>query len=228
MPHLMIYGGTFDPIHHGHLVPCRSAREILGAEQVLLVPARLSPHKTAPEHLAQTTPAQRLDMLRLAIEDDPEFAIDARELSREGPSYTVDTLRELGQEHSSSRFTLLLGADQLRLFSTWREVQEILRLVQVAVLARPGIDMAEGLGHLATQFDPAALARIRPLNTPLIEISATSIRERAAAGLSLRYLVPDRVAEYIGDHRLYQTPSPPRTPSSLPTHTPDRTPSSPS
>jgi nicotinate-nucleotide adenylyltransferase len=210
MPHTLLYGGTFDPIHHGHLIPCRRARELLNADEVLLVPARLSPHKTAPSRAAQTTPAQRLEMLRLAIENEPGFAIDPRELAREGPSFTVDTLHEILSERSGDpafRLTLLLGADQLRLFSTWREVTEILRMAHVAVVARPGIDLAAGLELVRAELGAAAL-RLTPLMTPLVEISATAIRERVAAGLSIRYLVPEAVADYIRRERLYAAPPP--------------------
>jgi nicotinate-nucleotide adenylyltransferase len=206
MSHLLLYGGTFDPIHHGHLIPCRRARELLHADTVLLIPARVSPHKTDPTRLTTTTPEQRLAMLRLAIDNEPGFTIDPRELSRQGPSFTVDTLREFAAERPGTRLTLLIGADQLRLFATWRHIEQIMALADVAVLARPGTDLASGLEQVLKTLGREAAARIAPLETPQIDISATVIRQRAAEGLSLRYLVPDAVADYIREQGLYRSP----------------------
>jgi len=204
MIYRLLYGGTFDPVHHGHLIPCRRACEMLDADNVLLIPAGISPHKTARE---SATAQQRLDMLHLAVENERGFSVDPRELSRPGPSFTIDTLRELVNEPGET-FTLLIGADQLPLFATWRDVSGILALVSVGVLARPGIDMQAGLEAVYGKLGELARKRVLPLDTPLIDISATSIRQRVADGQSIRYLVPDAVADYITQHHLYQTASP--------------------
>src|SRR3954468_7146101 len=111
MAHILLYGGTFDPIHNGHLITCRRARELLNADSVLLFPARQSPHKST--RAPGASGEQRLAMIHLAIAKEPGFAVDDRELKREGPSYTVDTFRELKAERPGDRFTLLLGTDQL-------------------------------------------------------------------------------------------------------------------
>jgi nicotinate-nucleotide adenylyltransferase len=202
MAHRLLYGGTFDPVHHGHLIPCRHARELLNADSVTLLPARISPHKSAT---VSASADHRLAMLHLAIAGENGFAIDPRELTRPGPSFTIDTVRDLTAT-SADTFTLLIGADQLKLFATWREVQEILRLVKVAVLARPGADLHAGLELAYATLGAPGRERLTPLETPLIEISATAIRQRAALGQSIRYLVPDAVAEYMVKHQLYQTP----------------------
>jgi nicotinate-nucleotide adenylyltransferase len=191
MAHLLIYGGTFDPIHHGHLITCRRARELLGADAVVLIPARVSPHKL---QAAPTTGAQRLAMIERAIAGEADFRVDGRELSRDGPSYTFDTLAALAAERPGDRLTLLIGADQLPKFSTWHRVEELLGLVGVAVLGRPGVVMPAGGGA----------GRFTPLQTPLIDISATAVRERVAAGLPITYLVPAGVAEYIAAEGLYR------------------------
>src|SRR5262249_51402546 len=140
MQHTLLYGGTFDPIHLGHLITCQRARELLKADRVLLIPAAVSPHKTG-HHLKSAAAAQhRLAMLQLAVENAPHFAVDSRELNRLGPSYTADTLDQLQQENPSTRFTLLIGADQLPKFHTWVRVQDILKQTptrDIAILGRP-------------------------------------------------------------------------------------------
>jgi nicotinate-nucleotide adenylyltransferase len=207
MAHLLIYGGTFDPIHHGHLITCRRAREILKADVVLLVPARISPHKVhvnPADVVASATPAQRLEMIQRAIANEPGFQADARELQREGPSYTIDTLLELHQEHQpSGRLTLLLGADQLSKLHTWYRIQEILGLCEIGILPRPRIDVAAGMRAIHEALGEPLSSRIHSLDTPLIDISATDIRARARAGLPVSYLVPEAVAQYIREHKTY-------------------------
>lgn len=204
MAHLLVYGGTFDPVHYGHLIPCRHAREVLGAERVVLMPARVSPHKA--EAAPTTSSDDRVAMLRLAVEGEAGFAIDSRELGRAGPSYTYDTLEAMTREAAGAgggdRVTLLIGADQLPKFATWHRVKELLGLVEVAVLRRPGADAAAGLAVVRGQVGSAA-ARVRLLETPLIEISATAIRARVAEGRSIRFLVPPAVEAYIHGRRLY-------------------------
>ena len=114
MAHMLLYGGTFDPVHHGHLITCQKAVEFPYADRIVLIPAGLSPHKSPKS--SGSTSQQRLDMLQLAIAGSPHFAIDPRELLRAGPSYTADTVEELEREHPGDRLTLLIGADQLPKF----------------------------------------------------------------------------------------------------------------
>ncbi len=200
--HTLLYGGTFDPIHHGHLILARAAREALQADAVLLIPARVSPLKTDPG----TSAADRLQMLRLATQGETHFQIDDRELRRTGKSYTFDTLRELQTQNPTARYTLLLGQDQLATFHSWHHVQQILAMAQVALLGRPGTSLDAGLAAVEAKLGPPTAQRLRAalLPTPLIEISATAIRARVKQGLPISYLVPEPVAAYIAQHGLYR------------------------
>ncbi|MEX2569749.1 MAG: nicotinate (nicotinamide) nucleotide adenylyltransferase, partial [Gemmatimonadota bacterium] len=130
---LGVFGGTFDPPHHGHLIVAAEAYEALGLDLLLFVPAGDPPHK--PD-AAAATPDQRLRMVRAAVEGDPRFAADDREIRRGGPSYTVDTLRDLRREDPDAELVFLLGIDQFRAFGSWRAPEEIVKLARLAVLAR--------------------------------------------------------------------------------------------
>lgn len=184
-----ILGGSFDPIHHGHLIVAARAAEALGLETVLLVPVGVQPLKQAPPVAGA---AHRAAMISLAIEGDRCLALDTSELDRPGPSYTVDTLRALRARRPDERLVLLLGADAAALLPRWREPAEVARLAEVAVLRRAGAPAVD-----------SELVR-HQVATPALEISASDIRARAAAGLSIRYLVPGPVAGYIERHGLYR------------------------
>jgi nicotinate-nucleotide adenylyltransferase len=181
-----ILGGSFDPIHHGHLILARAAKEELGLNRVLLMPANKSPHKTDTK---PATAEDRLEMVRLAIEGEEGFEASDVELRRPAPSYTVETLRELKKSHPQDEFVLLIGADNVATFDTWREPEEIRHLAQIAVLDRAG----------------SAAAHDWPTVRRLVDISSTDIRARAADGRSIRYLTPDAVCDYIATHSLYRT-----------------------
>lgn len=186
-----VFGGSFDPPHTGHFIVAQEARVRLGLDRVLLVPASIPPHKRDRD---LTAPDVRLEMLRAATAGDPGFEVSEIELRRSGPSYTVDTLRELGDAGTGERPHLLMGADQFREFHTWRGQEEILRLAEVVVLSRGGLEV-EG---------PAASVPHRKLDVPEIEISATGIRDRVREGLPIRYLVPAAVERIIAARSLYQ------------------------
>lgn len=180
-----ILGGSFDPIHHGHLILGRAAREELGLDTVLFVPARISPHKT------QTRPAtaeDRLSMVRLALADEPGFAADDLELRRPPPSYTVDTLRELTARHPGAELFLLIGTDNAAKFDTWHQPDEIERLARIIVLQR----------------GPETPEHPWPVVRRLVELSSTEIRQRVAEGRSIRYLTPAAVCDYIKARGLYR------------------------
>ena len=152
--------------------------------------------------MGRPTGEQRLEMIRLAIAGEADFLVDARELSRAGPSFTFDTISELAAEQGTaaggmSRMTLLIGADQLAKLYTWHRVEELLAHVGVGVLLRPGVDVAAGLGVVRDRLGEAAARRLVVLETPLIEISATEVRRRVGAGLGVSYFVPGAVAEFI-------------------------------
>lgn len=194
MEHLGLFGGTFDPPHVGHLALAEWARERLRLDRVLFIPAGRPPHK---RRRPISSPAARLEMTRLATRGHPGFGVSTLELEADGPSFTVDTLRAIGARHPRARLFLLVGADSLDEFRTWRSPEEILALATLAVAARPGS------GRAATR----AWARRRGvvwLGNPGLEVSSSLVRERARAGRSVRYLVPDAVARYIARHRLYR------------------------
>ena len=201
---LGILGGTFDPVHHGHLVIAEEAREALGLERVLLVPAATPPHK--PERPV-TPAAHRLAMVELAIADNPAFAVSRIELDRGGRSYTVDTLEALRVERGAGAAEpwFILSAEALAEFPTWRRPDRILELCRLAVVPRGGSEPLDA-AWVAASF-PGRESRVRFLPGPLLPISGSVVRRRAAAGRSVRYLVPDAVAGYIAEHRLYAEPA---------------------
>jgi nicotinate-nucleotide adenylyltransferase len=205
MAHTLIYGGTFDPIHHGHLITARSARELLGADRVLFIPARVSPHKVEGR---SADGDHRLAMLHLALAGDAYFLADGRELAREGPSYTFDTVSSLRKEFPGDRFTLLIGADQLPRLHTWHRVAEFFEgegRVEVAILRREKAPSAEVWAGLAERLGRAAAEKLAAgqLPTPFIEIAATDIRRRVERGLAIDYLVPPSIVDYLREHGLY-------------------------
>ena len=184
----VLFGGSFDPVHVGHLVVAEAAAEALAAT-VRFVPAREQPFKRA-EHGA--TPEQRAEMLELAVRGNPRFRVERIELALPAPSYTVRTLRALAEREPGNRFSLLLGADAARDLASWYEVEALPQLADLVVFARPGCDVPRH--HL--------LGRV--IEVPAVDVSATRVRERVRAGRSIRYLVPDAVREYIAAHGLYR------------------------
>ena len=187
-----LFGGSFDPVHHGHLIVGRVAAETLGLESLRFVPAREQPfkqgrHGASPEH--------RAAMLDLAVAGSPGLEVERAELGRAGPSYTVDTLRAIHAREPGLRLTLLLGADAAAELEAWREAAEIPRLASVVVFARHGAPV------------PASPLITRTIEVPAIEISATEVRRRIREGRSVRYWVPDPVAEYVTRHQLYLDPA---------------------
>ncbi len=196
-----ILGGTFDPIHHGHLVIAEEAREALGLEQVLFVPAASPPHKPGRR---VTDPVHRLAMVRLAVAGNPAFAASAVEVERGGSSFTVDTLEAFRATGLTDPW-LILSSEALAGFPDWREPARILDLARLAVVPRGGHEVL-GAAWFVDWF-PGRADRVRFLPGPLLPISGSVVRRRAAAGWSVRYLVPDTVARYIADHALYADPA---------------------
>lgn len=184
-----LLGGSFDPIHHGHLIAAQLLREALSLSEVRFIPARLQPFKVG-RHAA--TADQRADMVALAIASEPGFALERCELDRPGPSYTVDTLRELRASEPGADLVLLIGADAAAEFPAWREADQIPQLARVVVFGRGGIE------------PPRVPGLWRTVEVPPIGISGSEIRRRVAAGRSIRYWVPDAVAGYIAEHGLYR------------------------
>ncbi len=192
---LGLFGGSFDPVHRGHLALAEAALAALALDRVLWLPAGQPWQKTR----AMTPAVDRLAMLRLALAGQPRFVLDARETERRGPSYTLDSVCQLRAEHPAARLFLLIGQDQFAGFHTWHGWREILQQLELAVAARPGA---------AAQADAAVRQqRWHPLPLPPQDISSTAIRARVAAGASIADLVPPEVARYIDHHGLYRAAS---------------------
>jgi nicotinate-nucleotide adenylyltransferase len=193
-----ILGGTFDPVHNGHLAIAEEARETLGLERVLFVPAASPPHKPGRPVSA---PGDRLAMVRLAVAGNPAFEASNVEILRGGTSYTVDTLEELRAGGLEAPW-LILSSEALALLPTWHEPHRVLELARLAVVPRGGFEPL-GPDWVEARF-PGAADRVHFLSGPLLPISGSVVRRRAHAGRSVRYLVPDTVAAYIADHSLYR------------------------
>jgi nicotinate-nucleotide adenylyltransferase len=202
---LGVFGGTFDPIHVAHLAVAQEAAETVGLERVLFVPAGRPPHKLDQ---VITAGKDRLAMVELAIAGNERFLADRMELDRAGPSYTVDTLEALRSRSTAAGaapdLTLILSSEAFESLPTWHDAHRILELACVVVAPREGY----GPGTAAFMDDELVQFkdRVTHLEGPRIRLSASELRARAAAGRSLRYLVPDAVAAYIDDHGLYRNP----------------------
>ena len=202
---LGVFGGTFDPVHFAHLAVAQEAADVLGLERVLFIPAGRPPHKPGQPI---TDGEQRLAMIELAIAGNARFAADRLELDRAGPSYTVDTLETLRtRPGGTDDLTLIVSSEAFLELPSWREPARLFELARVAVAPREGYLSADRA--IARARFPRALAdrldRVVFLDGPHWRLSASDLRERAASGRSLRYLVPDAVAAYIDDHGLYRT-----------------------
>jgi nicotinate-nucleotide adenylyltransferase len=191
-----ILGGTFDPVHNGHLLLAEHAREQLSLDEVLFIPAGDPWRKS---HRAITPAEHRVAMLRLAIEGNDAFGISDLELTRSGPTYTADTLEALAGERLDDAFWFILGADALADLPNWREPERIVRHALLAVAPREAQEV-----NVAALSMPALADRIVSFTCPRLDTSSTEIRERAAAGRSIRYLVPDAVASYVDVKGLYR------------------------
>ena len=185
-----IFGGTFDPIHLGHLITAQSVREIRNLEKILFIPAFISPHKG---DIKTSAPEDRLNMIKLAIKDIPFFDYSDLEIKKEGVSYTVDTLRELKKKYDKLEF--IIGYDNIFSFNTWKDPDEILKLSKIIVLKRKS-------SH-PPPFEDKYYHQAVFVQTRGIEISATDIRERVKKGMPINFLVPASVREYIYKHKLY-------------------------
>jgi len=206
-----VFGGTFDPIHFGHLRPLLEVQQALSLAEVRLVPSFVPPHRQAPAASAE----QRLAMLKLAAAETPGFVIDQRELQRGGPSYTVDTLeslrRELGQHQS---ICLIMGLDAFAGLDSWHQWQRLTELAHIVVMQRPGGSLAKtgSVAELveqrqvleAAELQQQALGKIFFQSVTQLDISATAIREFVAHGQDVRFLMPDSVRHYIETHGLYK------------------------
>jgi nicotinate-nucleotide adenylyltransferase len=193
-----LLGGTFNPPHLAHLVCAQEAHERLGLDRVVFVPVFQPPHKQVE---ADPGVEHRVALCERAIGDDERFAVSRVEADRPGPSFTVDTLRRLNESNPQDELTFIIGGDMAQALPTWHEPESVLALAELGVAEREGVrraDITERLTGLA------GADRIRFFDMPRLDISSSLIRRRVAAGRPIRFLVPDAVAGYIAEHRLYQ------------------------
>lgn len=194
-----VLGGTFDPVHFGHLAMAEESRLQLGLDWVMFLPAG-EPWLKAGQKL--TAASDRVQMVRLAVASNPYFQVCYSEMERPGPTYTVDTLRELeAQLDPGVILFFIVGVDTMEQFDRWKEPERVLELCHWVVVEQPGHEGFD-VQEFVTRY-PGAAERVHMVSMPLMGISGSEIRRRAAAGTTLRYQVPDAVAEYIQEHRLY-------------------------
>jgi nicotinate-nucleotide adenylyltransferase len=199
---LGIFGGSFDPVHYGHLLLAESCREQVELDAVWFLPSAISPHKQD----RQAAPVEaRVEMLELAIAGHPQFAVCRYEVDRGGVNYTVETLAALRAADASRELFLLLGGDSLADLPTWRDPAGICELATLVVVARAGhaAPKVDGLSRLLSPGGGVE-ARACEVSMPAIDLSASEIRRRVAAGASVRYRTPRAVEKYLETHRLYQ------------------------
>jgi nicotinate-nucleotide adenylyltransferase len=198
-----VLGGTFDPIHVGHLAIAEAAREALGLERILFVPAGLPPHRASAPI---ASPADRAAMVAMAIADNPAFELSRIELDRDGPSYTADTVERMSDELARAGrvpdIRFILSAEAFAAFPSWNEPARVLAACRLVVLPREGHPPPDLAAFEAAL--PGFGARVTVLDGPGIRLSATEIRARIGRGLSVRYLVPEAVRVYIAERRLYR------------------------
>lgn len=193
MSRIGIMGGTFDPIHMGHLIVAQEVLHQCQLDQMLVMPSGEPPHK---QYVDMASAEDRAEMVRLAIADHPKLVLSRFELQRPGKSYTVNTLRDLRKElNTQVALFLVIGADNAVDMRSWCNPEGVLEMAQVVVVARPGFD--------AGRVDGALKQKMTFVQTPLLEISSTEIRRRIKKNLSIRYWVPDAVGHYISTHNLY-------------------------
>ena len=201
---IVVLGGTFNPVHFGHLIVARSVAERFDAGRIVLMPVATPPHKESP----LAAPEHRLAMLRLAVQDDPLFEVCSMELDRAGVSYTYDTLVELRRrDGEQAELMWIIGMDMLGDLPSWRRAEQVVALARVITVARPPMpaDLGAVLAPLRPRFDAERVRQLSEdiLATPLIDISSTQIRRRVAEGKSIAYLTAVPVVQYVHRHRLY-------------------------
>jgi nicotinate-nucleotide adenylyltransferase len=205
-----VFGGTFDPVHFGHLRPALEIGEALALDELRLIPCHQPPHRGTPG----ASSADRLAMLYLAVADQPQFVVDSRELGRDGPSYSVDTLKSLRDEQPEAMIVLCLGMDAFAGFTRWHRWQEILELAHLLVTPRPDAELPSEPAQLladrrvesVSALDACFAGKIFLQPVTQLAISATAVRELVAAGRDPNFLLPLAVRAYLREHGLYQPP----------------------
>ncbi|WP_371188988.1 nicotinate-nucleotide adenylyltransferase [Thalassotalea maritima] len=204
---LGIFGGTFDPIHLGHILPCEDLANALTLSHVLLMPAHLPPHKSSTHANAE----QRLQMTRLVAEQNPLFVVDARELQRHEPSYTVNSIKELKQQYPTAQLFFFIGTDSLLSLHTWYQIDELFTLCHFVVSTRPGynsLHVDETIKHRITRnindVNHLAAGQILMVETRQVDISSTQIRQQLLQKQNCQRFLPSYIADYIEQNQLYQ------------------------
>ena len=195
---LGLFGGTFDPIHLGHLILAEQCRESCGLDRVWLVVAGSPPHKPG----GRTAVGHRLEMARIAIAGQPAFAVSDIEATRPGPHYSVETLESIRRDHPGDELFFLIGADSLADLPSWREPERIAQLATIVVVNRPGLEEVDPAR--LPDFGPGA-HRLVAVTIPPVGLSSSDLRRRLAASRSIRYMVPRGVEAYIEAHGLYRS-----------------------
>lgn len=199
MKKIGIMGGTFNPIHYGHLILAESTYEQLNLDKILFMPLKNPPHKAISGEVSEK---QRVDMISQAIKDNPHFELSTMELDREGITYTAETLTILTRENPDTEYYFIVGADSLFYMQNWKEPQTVFRLCTVVAAGRNQVEM-DKIYNQIEYLKNIFRANIMLIHMPAIEISSAMIRERVAADKAIRYYVPEAVREYIENNRLY-------------------------
>lgn len=199
-----ICGGTFDPIHMGHLIIAETVRQEMGLDKIIFIASGEPPHKTEDKI---TGAKKRYQMVKLAIKDNPYFEASSIEIDRPGNTYTVDTLTQLCKQANTidvtiCKFIFIIGVDVLRDIFTWRRYKDVFKLCEFAVVLRPGFNRTELDCYKKRAVDEGAI--INEIHAPLIEISSRNIREMLEKDLSVKYMIPLQVEQYINDNNLYK------------------------
>lgn len=196
---LAIMGGTFDPIHYGHLVAAEGARYEFDLDRVIFVPAARPPHKSGKD---MTDPLHRLTMVEKAVYSNPHFEVSALEIRRKGLSYTIDTVRTVRKMQPEASIFFITGADAVLEILTWKNVEELLSTCRFIAATRPGYNL-ENLEHTLSSLPKRHLNNIYTMEVPALAISSTDIRKRVTEGRPIKYLLPEEVEDYIYVHGLY-------------------------
>lgn len=194
-----IMGGTFNPIHFGHLLLAETAFHQFDLDEILIMPTKNPYYKKISNSV---TEEDRVAMVELAIEDNHHFCLSKEELNREGTTYTVETLSHLTKRHPNHKYYFIMGADSLYHIESWKEPEQILRMATIVVAGRAGTgsSLNSQIEYIENKYD----SEIYRLNSPVLEISSNDIRRRVRDGESIRYLLPAKVVDYIYEHGLYQ------------------------
>ncbi|MBN1596018.1 nicotinate-nucleotide adenylyltransferase [candidate division FCPU426 bacterium] len=194
-----VFGGTFDPIHLGHLRVAEEVAERFRLGRVIFVPAGIPPHRRQPE----TSSQHRLNMVRCAISGNTQFTTSPLEMQRPGKSYTVETLQYLSRLHPKDVFYLIVGADQMVKLRKWYQSEQLFHYCRIIGISRPGTPLDHLQARITADFPPEHVQNIFLFSVSALDISSTEIRRKIREGRSIRYLVPQKVLQYISLHKLY-------------------------